>query len=247
MLISLLSLKSSPGVTTFATALAACWLAPNRPLLLEADPAGGDLGARFSLRSAQGLTTLADAAAQVNTPIALRQHTQQILTGVEVLPAPADAAQAHAAVTALTSSAETLKALAEQAGTVILDCGRADASSPALALVCRSDAVILLTRACGDALAHLPHRLTEVENWTPRPLLLLIGDGYSTTEVEHGLGVPVFGRIPDDPHGAALFCGEQIQRRWGGPRAVERTPLGWVARKVAFDLSCIFGRVRQAS
>ena len=52
-LISLVSLKGSPGVTTTALALAAAWPAPRR-LLAELDPAGGDLEIRLGLPAAAG-------------------------------------------------------------------------------------------------------------------------------------------------------------------------------------------------
>ena len=43
-LIALASVKSSPGVTTAALALASMWKNAERRLLVEADPGGGDLG-----------------------------------------------------------------------------------------------------------------------------------------------------------------------------------------------------------
>ena len=43
-LIALASVKSSPGVTTTALALASVWRTAPRRLLVEADPSGGDLG-----------------------------------------------------------------------------------------------------------------------------------------------------------------------------------------------------------
>jgi MinD-like ATPase involved in chromosome partitioning or flagellar assembly len=62
MLLAVCSLKGSPGVTTLATALGARWPAGETPILVEADPAGGDLMARFRLNDAPGLVTLAVAA-----------------------------------------------------------------------------------------------------------------------------------------------------------------------------------------
>ena len=49
MLIAVCSLKSSPGVTTLAVALGARWPGPEVPIVVEADPAGGDLLTRFRL------------------------------------------------------------------------------------------------------------------------------------------------------------------------------------------------------
>src|SRR5260221_13270976 len=60
-LIAQASVKGSPGVTTTCFALAAAWPAQRR-LVIEADPAGGDLGPWLGLPPAPGLTRLAAAA-----------------------------------------------------------------------------------------------------------------------------------------------------------------------------------------
>ena len=52
-LIALASVKGSPGVTTTCLALAAAWPARRR-LVIEADPAGGDLGPWLGLPRAPG-------------------------------------------------------------------------------------------------------------------------------------------------------------------------------------------------
>jgi hypothetical protein len=62
-LIALASVKSSPGVTMTALALAAAWPGQRR-LLLEADPCGGDLGPWLGLPQRQLLAGLADSARQ---------------------------------------------------------------------------------------------------------------------------------------------------------------------------------------
>jgi hypothetical protein len=61
-LIALASVKSSPGVTTAALALASMWKTAGRRLLLEADPGGGDLGLWLGLPADSGLAGLAAAA-----------------------------------------------------------------------------------------------------------------------------------------------------------------------------------------
>ena len=45
-LVALASLKSSPGTTTAALALCQVWPRARRVILIEADPAGGDIAAR---------------------------------------------------------------------------------------------------------------------------------------------------------------------------------------------------------
>jgi hypothetical protein len=235
MLVVVVSVKGSPGVTTFSVALAARWPAPVQALLIEADPSGGDVETRFSLKSTPGLVSLAAATRRSADPELLWQHAQALPGGLPVVAAPSDADRARAALSALVdpiTGAGILRAAANRWETaVIADCGRIDAGSAALPIVRSADAMILLTRAHADDLAHLARRLTSIGRWTPSPAMLLVGDGYSPTEVARELGVPPLGRIPDDPRGAAVLCGRPTLRgRSSGPA---RSALGQVAYKVA--------------
>lgn len=240
MLVAVLSIKGSPGVTTFSVALAARWPAPARALLIEADPSGGDIGTRFSLQTTPGLVSLAAAVRHSNDPALLWQHAQALPGGLPVVSAPPDAELAWATLTALadaTVGAGPLKAAADAPnGVVIMDCGRMDVGSPVLPLVRSADAMVLLTRAQADDLAHLARRLAAIGSWTARPAMVLVGDGYTPAEVARVLGVLPLGRIPDDPHGAAVLCGRPstVRRNRSGPA---HSALGQAASKVATVLS----------
>jgi MinD-like ATPase involved in chromosome partitioning or flagellar assembly len=236
MLVTVLSVKGSPGVTTFCVALAARWPAPYRPVLVEADPSGGDLATRFSLGSTPGLLSLAAAARHSADPAMAWQHAQALPGGLPVVAAPPDADRARGALSALTpdpaAGAGILRAAADLPDTVmIVDCGRMDSGSPALPIVRAADAMVLLTGAHADDLAHLPRRLPAIGRWSPHPVMLLVGEGYSLAEVARELGVPPLGRVPDDPRGAAVLCGRPSTLRWGrsGPA---HSPLGQLAYKV---------------
>ncbi|MGH3673367.1 MAG: chromosome partitioning protein, partial [Pseudonocardiaceae bacterium] len=229
-------LKGSPGVTTFCVALAAHWSAQTRCVLLECDPSGGDLATRFSLASSPGLVSLAAAARRGSEPDILWQHTQELPGGLPVVAAPPGADHALAALTALapeSSASVSVLPLAARATdmTVIADCGRMDPNSPALAVVRSAHLMLLLSRAHADELAHLANRLAAVIRWSPRPALLLVGEGYSTAEVSRELDVPVFGRIPEDGPGAAVLRGHCRSR--GG---LSRSALGRAAGNVATAL-----------
>jgi hypothetical protein len=102
-----------------------------------------------------------------------------------------------------------------------------------LPIVWASDVVILLSGARADDLAHLPRRLPTVARWSPNPVLLLVGNGYSLADVTRELGVPPLGRVPDDPNGAAVLCGRPNKPRSGQARSA----LGRFARKVATELA----------
>ncbi len=237
MLVAVLSVKGSPGVTTFSVALAARWPAPDRPVLVEADPSGGDLAARFSLDSTPGLLSLAAAARRSTDPAVVWQHVQGLPGGLPVVVAPADADRARNALSALApdpaAGAGILRAAADLPDTVVIvDCGRMDAGSPTMPVVRAADTMVLLTGAHADDLAHLPRRLPAIGRWSAHPVMLLVGEGYSLAEVARELGVPPLGRVPDDPRGAAVLCGRPSAVRWGrgGPA---HSPLGQLAHKVA--------------
>jgi hypothetical protein len=238
MLIAVVSFKGSPGVTTFSVALAARWPGPVRPVLVEADPSGGDIATRFCLPSSPGLLSFAAAARGSADPGLLWQHTQALPGGLLAVTAPPDADLTGGALLTLGSSAAGLiRAGADRPGVVVIaDCGRVDHASAAMSIVRAADVLVLLTGAHADDLAHLARRLPAAGQWTPRPMLLLAGDGYSTADVGRELGVMPMGRIPHDPRGAAVLCGlpPRTRRRGSGP---SHSALGRFAHKVATELA----------
>ncbi|HWO67484.1 MAG TPA: chromosome partitioning protein [Umezawaea sp.] len=222
-------------------ALAARWPAPARALVVEADPSGGDLGLRFSLPSTPGLGSLAAAARRDSDADLAWRHSQQLPGGLPVIVAPPDADLARAALSALapdpTSGLGVLHAAANRPDTVVIvDCGRVDPGSPALPIVRTSDVVVLLSRAHADDLAHLPRRLPTIGRWSPNPVLLLVGEGYSTDEVARELGVLPSGRVPDDPRGAAVLCGRPNKPQWGRSDPAH-SALGRFAHRFATEIA----------
>ncbi len=229
-LVALCSLKGSPGVTTAALALAAGWPTGRQTVLVECDPAGGDLLARFRLDLSPGLVTLTSAARRMSGPTELRKHTQQLPGGLPVVVGPAGAAQARAVLRQVANSrTNTLSRVANHAGTVVVaDCGRADPESPALPVMNAADVLMVVARAHDDALSHVSARWNEVAHWAPCVGLLLVGDGHATRAIEEALRVDVLGRIPEDRRGAALLGG-----RAGPRRASGRSPLAGAMARIA--------------
>lgn len=234
MLIALCSLKGSPGATTTALALAARWPAPQTPVVVECDPAGGDLAARFRLPSTPGLVSLAAAARKSSDASVLWQHVQRLPAGPAVIPGPIGAEQARAALGILTPRrASALRAAGDQPGVVVLaDCGRVDPDSAALPIIRAADAMVLLAHARDDELSHIAGKLRAAATWNPRPGFVLVGDGYTTAEVERELHVTVMGRLPHDPKGAAVLCGYSR----GGP-SPDRSALGRAALRLAHAIT----------
>jgi hypothetical protein len=230
MLIALCSVHGSPGVTTLAVALATHWpdSAHTRRLIAEIDPAGGDLAMRLHLPTTPGLASLAAAARRQPRPEVVWEHAHALPGGARVLVAPPGSGHARAALHILTSAQpQLLPAAAREPGVVVLaDCGRVDPGTPAEAIARHADALVLISGTHGEDLAHTAARLSELARWTPRPGLLLTGEGYPTAEVERELGVPTIGRLPHDPAAAAVLTGHR-------PAPARRRRIGGLARHVA--------------
>jgi hypothetical protein len=219
MLIALASVKGSPGVTTFALALAASWPADVRRVVVECDPAGGDLAQRFGLATSPGLLSLAAAARQPVEPDVVWNHTQPLPGSIQVMPGPPGGQQARAALSTLTSPTSPLYGTARQpAVAMFADCGRLDPGSPAEAVIRHADVLLLISGTYSDELAHLATRVHELGHTAARACLVLAGHGHPTHAVERDLRIPVMARIPDDPSAAARYTGRAVtgRRRPGG-------------------------------
>lgn len=241
MLVGICSVKGAPGVTTAALALAARWPVGD-PLVIEADPAGGDVAARHRLPAAPGLVSLAAVARRQSNAELLAEHSQQLPGGLRVIPGPVAAEQARAALGVLTTrGVRAMRAAASpQDAAVLVDVGRLDTSSPALPLVRGAESLVVMTRPRADQLSHVATLLNEIPTWTRIPGLVLIGGGYSRVEVERELRVPVMGTLPDDAAGAAPLCGQQRGR------SPEKSALGRAAERLARNLVAHVQRVPTA-
>jgi hypothetical protein len=221
MLIAIASVNGE-GATTLAVALAARWPHPES-MVVEADPAGGDLALRFGYRHAPGLPELS-AAVHSGGDVDLAAYTQRIPLGIDVvLGAPtSDTANAAAAVAALGDDRglSTLRAAA-RGRLVVADVGRLDRRSPALPIACTADLLLLVSGADSDglhavqesrdALLPLPGRCAPVR-------LVLTGRlSAPADEIARTVGLPISGLIPGDRRGSAPLSGPG-RARWGRTR-----------------------------
>lgn len=239
-LIALASVKGSPGVTTTCLALAAAWPAPRR-LVIEADPAGGDLSPRLGLPPAPGLASMAAAARRGHGSGLAWQHARGLHGGLSAVIAPAGAEQAAACLAALAGSgAEALASLAAGADPVIADCGRLDPGSPALPVAALAGVTLLMVRPLVSDLSHLAMRAESLARAGIRLALLLAPAagrgaaeaGYAIREIEATMAIPVRAAIPADPRGAA-----GLTRARGDLRQVRRLPLARAAAGLAAALA----------
>ena len=226
--VALGSVKASPGVTTTMLALAAVWPEQRPLLLIEADPDGGDLAARYGLRIEPGLTSLAAAGRRALASDEADKHTQVLSGGLKVVVGPPDAEQATRSLEVLGE--RLMVALAEFADRdVLIDCGRLRPGSPATALFSAAAAPILVARPRLDELQHLHPRIERLTAECRRPELLLIGDHpYSADEVARAVGVAVIGVLATDRSNADALNG--LDRN---PERLQRSPLLRHARGIA--------------
>lgn len=221
------SVKGSPGATTASVAVAACWPADRPVVLVEADPAGGDLGARFGLASEPGLVSLASATRRASSSDSLVAHAQELPGPLPVVVGPASAKQARAALTMLVPAVTAT--WGDLPTDVLLDCGRLDPSSPALEALGQANLAILVARPQLADLHHLAARVADLKSRCRFLAVLLAGKGpYGPGEVTEAVDAEVIGTLPWDPTGAALLSGQA-----GSPRGLTRAPLMRAARGVA--------------
>jgi hypothetical protein len=237
-LLAVTYVKGRPGVTTTALGLAATADRMSRPVLLECDPAGGDLMRRHGLAAEPSMVDLAAAArtaAHPAHPLApidvLRTATQLVKLrelAIPVVVAPAGGAQTRAALPELTGVGRSVLAPLDRI--VLADCGRLGPGSPAWPLLGLADVVIVVAQARADELAHLREHLGElVDAGAGRVIVLLAAGGtYPPAEVAQVLQqyvaeqlardprtVAVLGPLPPDRRAAAVLDGDlEAGRRW---------------------------------
>lgn len=231
-LISLCSVHGSPGVTTTTVALAASWPADRRCLLVEADPFGGVIGARFGLGQTPGLSSLAAVARRGLDRETVWGHAQQLPGGVQVLVGPASPDEARAVLRDLAGILAEWSS-GESGIDVIVDCGRIGPGSVGHELLTRADVTLVATRPKLDQLRVVAHQLASLRMSAANVQLLLIGDRpYGTREVASTFHAEVAGMIAWDPRTAAILEGGA-----GSAGDLRRSPLVRSAATLAAQLA----------
>jgi MinD-like ATPase involved in chromosome partitioning or flagellar assembly len=249
-LVAVGSVKGSPGATTLALAVAGHWPTVGgmvRPLVVEADPAGGDVAARFALSDTPGLMALAAAVRRAASPEVVEECVQVLPGGVPVVAGPAGGQQAAAAVTLFAGSGgvEALRGDAEVAGTVLLDLGRLE--DPTLPLVRAADVLLLVTRGEVEALAHIAARAGDLNAVAAGVELVVVGPSpYPASEIGAALGIGRVHAVPWDPRTAAALAGRAgvpgMRRERVSPLARAAGHLGWHLAALTEQPSGVLGR-----
>ena len=205
------SLRGGSGATTLTMGLAAAWPAATgrRQLVVEADPNGGVLAARFGELRAD--RTIADAAVALRRDVDLDRllgTARSVWDAVPVIPSHPSAEQTTAV---LVNAAERL-ATGLAAGLdvdAIVDVGVLTARSPALPLARRAVTTLLLSRTWFEDVAGLSVRVRELRAAGVEPSLVAVGDAvYDPEDVAREADLPLFASLPHDPRSAASLAGQ---------------------------------------
>ncbi len=255
-LIAVAADKGSPGVTTTAVALAAVW--PRRALLVEADPAGGDLVYRSvaahggSLDPNTGMLSLAATARRGLVAEQLWDHAQPLAGGLDVITGLHNAEQAAGFGGLWPTLGRAFASLADapQGGAdVIADCGRLGPEGAVLELLPHASLVLLLARTDPEQLArvrdraaalsiklHGGHRGAAQLGFPPIGVVLIAEPGrgeriasqVNDMLVAAQIGAQVVGTLAHDPAGAEQLAGRRRGR-------VDKALLVRSARQVASE------------
>lgn len=244
--ISVLSAKSSPGVSTTVAALATLW--PTRVLVVDADPAGGDLLPGWTgrwwvsgeLRSDSNVVSFATTTRHVDAvpAEALVGHVQKVpdLDHVQLLTGVTRRAQAEAIGTeGWQRLAHAVRDVSDGHADVLLDLGRWEPSTP-WPLLHESDLVLLGLRPTLRHVRTATPIATTLREQLPAARVaaaVITGTPRQVSNLGHALKLPVDVQLPDDPDGARVFSDGLTPAPARTPR---QRPLLTSARHAARDL-----------
>ena len=241
-IVPLIAAKGSVGVTTAALTLAAVWPeGRGAPVVVECDPGGGDVAARFGLEVIPGVVSLAaelERFGPAGPGDQVGGHTQELPGGLRVLVAPTSPEEMRLPLERL---AEDLPRLALGEVDLIVDCGRLEASAmrqrtAVLRLIQRCGLMVVVVRPELAALQHLSVWLPTLRSLDVAILALLSGRGpYSPEEIAQTMDLRVIGALPHDRAAADVVGGASGSRP-------DRSPLFRAARPAGAAIAAVLGR-----
>lgn len=206
------SLRGSPGATTLAVGLAATWptMAGRACVVVEADPMGGVLAARFDELRAD--KTIADAAVALRRQFDLRvlMEASRPVWGALLVVSAHPSANEMTSLLATTGEHLALGLASEADVDAIVDVGRLTAMSPAAPLARRAAGTLLVSRPRFEDVACLTTRVRELRAAGVDPWLVVVGSKpYDPLEVAAAANLPLLAVLPDDPVAAGVLTGER--------------------------------------
>lgn len=210
-LIAFAGVKHSPGVSTLATAVAVTAAG----LVVEADPAGGDLAVRSGLPVEPGLASLAVAARSTLAEPMLTAHSQQLGSGIRLLAAPLNPRLAASAVRAIAEPLAELLAQ-DRVGLSAVDIGRLDDPDLVRPLLEVADHRVLVMRATAEDVTGARGRLDDLADFGTVTVAVVDRGPYPVAEIAAVIDAPVQAIAWDGRAAGLLTAGQPIT--------------GWLAR-----------------
>jgi MinD-like ATPase involved in chromosome partitioning or flagellar assembly len=236
MLWALTSAKGSPGVTTTALALAAVMngqpggnasdgrparedtmaMAADGALLVELDPAGGDLECWCGPHGEPGVLRAVTALGHQAGGERLSRHAVEVVRGVDAVLAPTTEGSMTAALRSASDS--FADAIAAAPGITIVDLGRWASPTPLhmTGLVHHAAVAVVVCRSALASVEHARALVATLQSVTRRVAVVMVGGDrpYSSDEVSAVLNTPVAGVLPWDPRGVAELVERGITKAW---------------------------------
>jgi MinD-like ATPase involved in chromosome partitioning or flagellar assembly len=181
------SVRGSPGVTSWSLLLAAGWPATlgGERVAVEADPDGGVLGARYGLGVEPGVVSLLVGLRRSSGPVEVVSHGRQV-GGVWLVPGPETGEQARTVWA--SSAAGAAERFAGDDRLWVIDAGRLHSSNPAVVFVERSVITVLVSGARSEDLVQLPARVAALSAVGRVGVLVVGRSGYPKEELVDFLG-----------------------------------------------------------
>lgn len=239
VLISLISAKHGPGVTTTTLALASRW--PRRAVVVDADPLFGDMLAGAGagrVPATASLVELMVAARTVGVVEALPAQLVRLAGEHCPLVVPGLGAPGQAAGLAWEQLAAGLASVPW--ADVIADCGRWGTDPTPLAMLTCSELVVLLmgssltsVRGAQRCVPVIRDKLARAGGVADHIVAVVVDPDqpYGQREIAEAIDVPIVGLLPHDPEAAAVWSGGVDPGR-----SFARSPLQHAAAQLAAQL-----------
>lgn len=163
MIVSVGSIRGAPGSTSWALLLAAAWPDAHavERVVLEADPAGGVLGARYGFGVDPGVVRLVTSARRNDSPdLPLYDIARNLDDGMWVIPGPESAERARGVWN--ESAVEVAQRLSVDDRVWVLDLGRLEETNPSCAFVRHAAMTVLVVGPRSEDLVQLPSRVDSL-------------------------------------------------------------------------------------
>lgn len=247
MIVSLMSVSGSPGVSSWSLLLPAAFPAEHdaERVALEADLDGGVFGARYGLGVDPGVVSLiAGLRRSEDGRVPVDAHGRCVSDGVWVVPGPESAEQARRV---WTGSVEPVaERLSSDPRVWFVDLGRVSSGDVRLGFVSSATLTVVLTRAESEHLVQVPSRVQLLRRQCEHVAVLVVGkSGHRAGELADFFGTDLVWAVGATDSlvelAGAVLTGGRARRSW-----VWRSALDIAAEVAAITATVADDRGRSA-